>query len=167
MPKNIDDELHFKICENKEDWAIVNGLREFSKEEDGFYDDDIYDKWGKEAMLMINEMKYPIGYILWTRKKTMESEENVFLREFYVLKRFRRKGYGTRLLKFWVENYADKINDKFIVVSCNLDTFRILYFLGYVYDPDESIKKAMENNDTYHDFYMGNFRQCVGKVMLY
>lgn len=66
-----------------------------------------------------------MGIVVWTEK------ESAVLRQVYVSPFFRGSGIGTRMLKFWVEQYADKINSQFGVESPNESSQRVLLKLGY------------------------------------
>lgn len=66
-----------------------------------------------------------IGFIIWTRLET------AILNAIFIKKEYRRKGIGSRFLKFWVENISDKISDEFLVESPNEKTQNMLVKLGY------------------------------------
>ncbi|MFQ6071332.1 MAG: GNAT family N-acetyltransferase [Methanosarcinales archaeon] len=102
------------------------------KEDTGFL--YIREKEQKAGLVFDIKKQKHIGFIGWTEG------ENAILRQIFIVKDERLKGYGTKLLKFWVENFAIKINNKFGVESPNEKSQKLLVKLGYAKIEGEYIK---------------------------
>jgi hypothetical protein len=85
----------------------------------------------KKACIFIDEIrnKY-VGYVLWTDDEYQNVRIST-MRQLFLIREEQKKGYGTSIVKWWVENVSDKINDKFIVESPNKLSQKILNKLGY------------------------------------
>lgn len=66
-----------------------------------------------------------------------ENENEIILRQIYLLEDFRCKGYGTLMVKEWVNNYIHGKFDKFGVQYPNNITYKILEKLKYISKNDE------------------------------
>ncbi len=110
--KKIENNLFFGLCKDKKDFLVLKIMQLMAKEEDtGFL--YIGEKEQKAGLVFDVEKEKYIGFLCWTENK------HAILRQIFVMKDERKKGYGTKLLKFWVENFADKISNKFGVESPN------------------------------------------------
>jgi hypothetical protein len=122
---HIQDNLYSVECRTKKDILILKILQAKTKIEDREF---LYfkEKEQKACLVFDNEIKKYIGYIVWSEEKNIAT-----LRQIYIVKEERNKKHATKLLKFWVENYADKLNKEFIVESPNNISIKILINLGY------------------------------------
>jgi len=129
----IVDDLFFADCKDKKDLLILKVMQLMAKEENtGF----LYfrEEEHKAALVFSVEKEKYIGFIVWTENK------NAILRQLFIIDDERRKGHGTKILKFWVENFANKINDKFGIESPNNKLNKLLVKLEYAKFDGEYIK---------------------------
>lgn len=129
----IKDSLFFSLCESKKDFLVLKIMQLMAKKENtGFL--YIRKKEQKAGLVFDAKKRKYVGFIVWTENK------HAILRQIFIVKDERRKGYATNLLEFWVRNFADKINDKFGVESPNEKFQKILVKLGYARIEGEYIK---------------------------
>lgn len=146
--ETIEDNLVCKFCSTEEDFQIIDGMIRIAKEEDFPFLAVIPPE--QKALLLIDSSKQEfIGFLSWMKdfydeKYILEREGADTLKEakdmccgealqiIYVLKSERRKGYASKLIKFWVENYADKTYDKFgVEILTGSPILEVLCKLGY------------------------------------
>lgn len=85
-----------------------------------------------KAVLLANENEF-VGCIVW-HKGTHARLNLIFIR-----KEYRRKGHGIKFVKAWVEQIADKINEKYEIESPNKASAGLLFKLGHLKMEDEEI----------------------------
>jgi len=83
-----------------------------------------------KAILLINKEKY-LGYFIWNVSK-INNEKYAVARQIFLLPEERKKGIGPIFTKFWVKNYADKINKRFGAENPSEKRRRTLHKLGYI-----------------------------------
>jgi len=129
----IKNNLFFSLCENKKDFLVLKIMQLMAKKEGtGFL--YIREKGQKPGLVFDVKKGNYVGFVVWTENK------HAILRQIFIMKDERKKGYATNLLEFWVRNFADKINDKFGVESPNETSQKILVKLGYAKVEGECIK---------------------------
>lgn len=129
--KKVDGELCFYECRNKKDILILNLMQLMAKLEGESF---LYSKFGSSThnglFFDATTQKY-LGLITWTEEE-YKNAPCLILRQIFIMENERKKGYGTKLLQFWVENYADNVNkDLFVIESPNEISQRLLIKLGY------------------------------------
>jgi hypothetical protein len=102
------------------------------KEDTGFL--YIRENEQKAGLVFDDKKEKYVGFISWTENK------NPILRQIFIIKDERRKGYATKVLTFWVDNFSDKISDKFGVESPNEKSQNLLVRLRYAKIEGENIK---------------------------
>jgi len=131
--KKLNKELLFALCETEKDFLILKIMQLMAKKEQtGFF--YVRKEEQRAGIVFDPEQGKYMGFIVGTEK------EKAILRQIYITKEERFKGHGTKLLRFWVKNFADKINDKFGVESPNGPSQKILVKLGYAKIEGEYIK---------------------------
>lgn len=113
---NITEDLGVIFCGTSEDFQYLKSMQKIAKQDTSFQYSDSF-----KAMLFINNENI-IGFISWD--KDHKEEKGVYnggeiLRQIYVSSELRRKGYGSLMLNYWVENVAKKTHDKFGVETSN------------------------------------------------
>ena len=110
--------------------AIVHALNYLAKSDDaGFRGIDITET----NACLIMDKKAVLGYLSWN-----ECENKATLRQVFIRREFRRKGYGRVFVDFWVKKYADlEGKSYFFVESPNSLTGNILVKLGHAYRDSE------------------------------
>lgn len=112
--------MHYMSTKEENDSYEIFGFRTFKKEE-------------HKAGLILNSSKDKyLGYILWSEKWSKGDEP--ILRQIYIFKEERGKGYGTLIFKYWVEKIAKKVNKIFAIESPNSSTVSIISKLKYTDD---------------------------------
>lgn len=94
-------------------------------------------------MLLFDSKKEKyLGFIVWTMNEGFKDfKGSDILKQIYIIKSQRNNGYGTKFLKFWVENYANKVNGRFGIELCiDSPLIPILTRLGYVERVEDRIK---------------------------
>jgi len=125
----IGDELVFTECKTKKDNFILRILNMIAKEENlGFLTPNL--EVHKGALLIDRKKEKYIGYIFWHWKKFKgESSVKPVLNQIFVVEDERRKGYGTKMIKTWVENIIE--GRSFVVEEPGIEALKILVKLGY------------------------------------
>lgn len=118
----IDDNLICSFSQNE--WArkICSAMIFIAQNENSEFSS--LKDWGKVSILTNN--KQFLGYIVWFETKMAR------LNQIYILPNQRKNGYAKEFLKFWVENIADKTNDRFEVESPNKAAVKLLLKLDYL-----------------------------------
>ncbi|MEM5871973.1 MAG: GNAT family N-acetyltransferase [Candidatus Aenigmatarchaeota archaeon] len=132
--QKLNDKLFFAICKEKKDFIALMMMQAMAKHESDIGSHFFYIREKIQKSGLIFDENKIIGYIIWTEDKYAT------LRQIYIVSDERNKGYGTLLTKFWVENIANKINDKFIVETPNEKFNNILIKLGYAKREGNCIK---------------------------
>jgi hypothetical protein len=111
---------------------IVHALNYLAKNDDaGFHAIDLT----QTNVCLIMDKKTVFGYLSWN-----ECKNKATLRQVFIRREFRRKGYGTALINYWVNKYANlEIKNYFFVESPNYLTSNILVKLGHAYRDSKGI----------------------------
>jgi hypothetical protein len=121
--KNIDnvlkcsflhDEFPRKIC------YVMNSKGRMEEDTHFTSIDDI-----SEIVLLANDKEF-LGYIVWTNVGDMAR-----LNQIFILPQHRKNDYASKLLNFWVQEIADKKNERFEVYGPNEKAEQLLIKLGY------------------------------------
>lgn len=115
----VSDKLMFSECTTKKDRFVLNFFNLLAKGERTFFHSI---PESTKAGLFFDKDK-SLGYITWTKNK------HLVLRQIYVTEKERKKGYGTEMIKYWIETIAKE--QKFVVESPEDNLDRILIKLGY------------------------------------
>lgn len=120
----LEDNTCFSVCKSKKDFLILMIMQLMAKKEGTSF---LYvrKKEHKSGIIFDTGANKYIGFLVWSEA------QKATLRQIYVMEDIRKKGYGTKILKFWVENISDKINEKFVVESPNKISDKMLINLGY------------------------------------
>ena len=129
----LDGRIFFAICENKKDFLVLK-IMQFMARKEGHSFLYIREDEQKAGLIFDIQRKKYIGYIVWTENRY------AIARQIFIVKDERSKGYGSMLMKFWVDNFANKVGDKFGVESPNKFGQKILVKLGYAQIEGGSLK---------------------------
>jgi hypothetical protein len=104
------DGLSFVPCGTTKDFLVLRALQAIVKKEDSRF---LFarPKEHRAGLLLNSQKRKYLGFLVWTE------EEYAILRQIFIVEGERRKGHAERLLKFWVERYADPLNEKFGIES--------------------------------------------------
>jgi len=117
--------LLFGRCRSKRDHVVLTVLQVLAKQ-----DDDRF-KFGepnefRSALFFDSKRRKYVGFLIWTEDKM------AVLRQLFVVKDERRKGYASRTVKFWVEHFANKLGDRFGIEEPNPTAMKLHAKLGHL-----------------------------------
>ena len=121
----LDSSLMFVLCESKKDYLVLNLLQAIVKAEDSRFTFSNADEHHAASLLNRKANKY-LGFICWTEK------ENAVLRQIFILKDERRKGYAQKMVGFWIDRYANPLDEKFGIESPNENVLNLHIKMGHV-----------------------------------
>jgi hypothetical protein len=127
--ERIHENLNFVRMSTEKDFFILRTLNFIARHEYTCF--TVVREDDKKAIIFVDKMhnKY-VGYLLWT-DDDYEDVNMSTMRQLFIIKEEQKKGYGTSIVKWWVENVSNKTNDKFVVESPNKLSQKILNKLGY------------------------------------
>lgn len=104
--------LSFVVCETMKDFLVLNVLQAIVKEEDSRF---LFGRPNEHeaGLLLDSDRGRYLGFLVWT-----ESEYAV-LRQMFIVEDERSKGLAQQMVTFWVEHYADRLNEKFGIEAPN------------------------------------------------
>src|SRR5579862_2130705 len=111
-------------CHSKRQFLALHAIQVTAKEEEGSF---LSARFGEnQALLLVKpDLSEFLGYLLWS------ITAHAVLNQLYVVPDERKKGYASLAVRYWVEQYADRVNDVFHVESPNRKTVGLLLKLGY------------------------------------
>ena len=116
------DDWSFGVCRSEADFVLARLLIELAKDEDGRF---LHAEGPDRKFGIAFDEKGYFGYVMWTNKTLP------LLKQIYVLKERRRKGLGTKMLKFWAEQFAFPCAAEFGLEDPNEQANGLLVKLGY------------------------------------
>lgn len=128
----IANNLFLAICTNEKDFLILKILQLMAKDEESFL--YIQPETQKAGLMFNAEQNMYLGFVVWTEEK------HAVLRQIFIREDERKRGFGTKLLKFWVETFADKINERFGIENPNALSRKMLISLGCAKVEGQGIK---------------------------
>lgn len=123
--QHVDKDLQFAVCKTKMDYLVVLLLQVMAKEEDSRFM-FVSDSHTAGVLIQTDTGKL-LGFLVWNKE-----DAHAVLRQIFIVPDERRKGLATRLLTFWVEQYADKINNRFGIESPNEKALNLHAKLGHL-----------------------------------
>ena len=118
-------ERRFVTCRTAKDFLVLKVLQAVVKEEDGrFLFARPKEQWA--GLLLDSKKRKYLGFLVWTEG------EYAVLRQVFVVEDERRKGHGENLVRFWVEQFADRMHQKFGIESPNEQASRLHLKLGHL-----------------------------------
>jgi len=112
-------------CKTVRDFLAVSVLQLTAKQEDPRF--MMVRKAEHDAALLLNRSRNAyVGFLVWS-----EYDAQATLNQIYVAPACRRRGLASAALKWWVENRADRLNERFNVESPNASAQALLVSLGY------------------------------------
>ena len=146
---NIENDLFCLECHDNHHYNIINKLINIGDKEERLPFLPI--EPGDNALLIFDpKRELYLGYLTWNFDLNEEYCKYVeweglnkpyyhcngggeILRLLYIVKEERRKGYASKLVKFWVENYAMKTHNRFgVEAMIESPIVELLIKLGYV-----------------------------------
>jgi GNAT superfamily N-acetyltransferase len=112
-------------CETPRDRQVLTILQTLAKEHNPEF--KFADEKNRALLAFDPTGETYIGYLLWYEKK-----EYAILNQLFVMSDHRRRGNASAIVTHWVENYADKIADKFALESPNSHALEVHEKLGHI-----------------------------------
>ena len=137
---NVNDCLYVIEGEFEEDFEILKMLQRSVMEEKV---SKSFEREGQSFLLLFDIKKEKfIGFIVWVKNINYKDfSGSDILKQIYITKSERNNGYGTKFLKFWVDNYANKVNGRFGISLCiDSPLIPFLVRLGYAERINDRIK---------------------------
>jgi GNAT superfamily N-acetyltransferase len=136
----IDERLYVVEGKFEKDFLILQTFQQLMAEENTFK----FNVFEEESFILLLDLKKEkiIGYIIWVKNDNYKDfKGSDILKRIYIIESERNNGYGTKFLKFWVENYANKVNGRFGISLCiDSSLIPIVIRLGYAERIDDRIK---------------------------
>lgn len=126
----IENNMYFVNCTDKKSHTIAKILNFMATLEENTF---LTFKKDYHKIILVYNNSQAIGYIIWS-----ENEQEIILRQIYLLKEFRGKGNGKLMIKEWVNYFAIAKNGKFGVQAPNSITYNILIKLK-LYSHDNNV----------------------------
>jgi GNAT superfamily N-acetyltransferase len=125
------ESLLFVRCRTEKDFLVLKVLQAIVKEEDSRFL-FVRQEEHQAALLLDSKKRKYLGFLVWTE------DEFAALRQIFVVEDERRKGYAEKLLTFWVENYAERLQGQFGIESPNASALRLHLRMGHLKLQDDS-----------------------------
>lgn len=117
--------LLFARCTSTKDFTVLRVLQVLAKQDDSRFKFANPEEHRAAICLDSKRRKY-IGFVIWTEG------ESAVMRQLFVVRDERRKGYASKLFTFWLQRYARRLNAKFGIEGPNKASTNLLLKLGHV-----------------------------------
>jgi len=117
--------LLFARCRSGKDFVTLRVLQVLAKQDDARLNFANPQDHSSLLCLDAKRQKY-IGFLIWS-----EGESPV-LRQLFVVKNERRKGYASEIVRFWVARYASKSQERFGIEGPNDAALALHVKLGHI-----------------------------------
>lgn len=123
--ERVASDLLLVRCRSTKDYLVLRVLQVLAKQDDPRF--KFADPGEHIAALCLDakRQKY-LGFLVWTEDKT------AVLRQLFVVKDERRKGHASKMVTFWIERFAKKLNEQFGIEGPNEAAVQLHLKLGHV-----------------------------------
>ena len=167
--RTIEEGLVCKLCKSSKDYNLLSNFIKNANEEG--YPFKGVDPVKQKAFLLLNSLnrKY-LGFLIWKKdpldKNHIELEGLDFdsyknnccgeiIQLIFIVQEERRKGFASKLIRYWVENIADKTYQLFgVEIMGGSFILNVLMKLGYI---------DQENPEKSHCYLIETGRKAVPK----
>lgn len=151
----IEEGLWCKLCDSKKDFHVLSNFIKMAIEE-GYPFNKVSPTEQKAFLLIDSTKKIYLGFLVWKKdqidKNYIELEGLDFdrykhkccgeiLQLIYIIKEERRKGFASKLIRYWVDNIANQTYEMFgVEMMGGSYILNVLIKLGYIdeNDPNKS-----------------------------
>lgn len=126
--ESVGPDLIFARCRTKKDYLTLRILQVMAKEEESSFLFFREHEASGALYLRAHNPKY-VGFIIWNVQ-----DNHAILRQIFIAPEEHGKGLATRLVNFWVSNYADKVSARFGIESPNESALNLHKKLGHLAD---------------------------------
>jgi GNAT superfamily N-acetyltransferase len=120
------ESLRFVRCRTEKDFLVLKVLQAIVKEEDSRFLFVRKEEQHRAALLFDCRKRRYLGFLVWTEDKF------AVLRQIFVVEDERRQGYAEKMLTFWMENYADRLHERFGIEAPNERALSLHLKLGHL-----------------------------------
>lgn len=117
--------LLFARCRSKKDQTVLRLLQVLAKQDDPRFKFGDSNEFRSALCFDARRRKY-LGFVIWTESKT------AVLRQLFVVRDERRKGIASKMVKFWIENYAKPLGERFGIEGPNEAALKLHVKLGHI-----------------------------------
>jgi GNAT superfamily N-acetyltransferase len=117
--------LLFACCRSKKDHAVLQMLQVLAKQDDPRFKFGDSNEFRSALCFDARRCKY-FGFLIWTESKT------AVLHQLFVVRDERRKGIASKMVKFWIENYAKRLGERFGIEGPNEAALKLHVKLGHI-----------------------------------
>jgi DNA-directed RNA polymerase subunit RPC12/RpoP len=117
--------LSFLVCKTMKDFLVLKVLQAIVKEEDSRFLFGRPNEHEAGLLLDFKRRKY-LGFLVWTEG------EYAVLRQIFIVEDERRRGLAQQMVEFWVENHADRLNERFGIEAPNEKALSLHLKLGHI-----------------------------------
>jgi GNAT superfamily N-acetyltransferase len=117
--------LLFARCRSKKDQTVLQLLQVLAKQDDPRFKFGDSNEFRSALCFDARRRKY-LGFVIWTESKT------AVLRQLFVVRDERRKGIASKMVKFWIENYAKPLGERFGIEGPNEAALKLHVKLGHI-----------------------------------
>jgi len=123
--------LSFVVCKTMKDFLVLKVLQAIVKEEDSRF---LFGRPNEHqaGLLLDSERRKYLGFLVWTET------DYAVLRQMFIVEDERRKGLAQQMVTFWVENHADRLNERFGIEAPNEKALSLHLKLGHIKAEDDS-----------------------------
>jgi GNAT superfamily N-acetyltransferase len=123
--ERISAGLLFAPCRSKKDQTILRLLQVLAKQDDERF------KFGdpnefRSALCFDRRQRRYLGFLVWTESKT------AVLHQLFVVRDERRKGIASKMVNFWIDNYAKRLGERFGIEGPNEAALKLHVKLGHI-----------------------------------
>lgn len=117
--------LRFLSCSTAKDFLVLKLLQVIVKEEDMRF---LFAcrKEQKAGLLLDCSKRSYLGFLVWTE------DEHAVIRQIFILDEERRRGHAERMVKFWIERFAKRLNERFGIEAPNEKALNLHLKLGHI-----------------------------------
>lgn len=135
---NIHNQLYAIDCESKKSLIVFNIIHHLVVLPEGHNFTSFKPSTQNGILFFDKKHEEYVGCIVWSDDK--EEKMNI-LRQIFVFKNRRDQGYGTLMMKYWIDNYGLKENPIFGIESPTGNTINILIRLKYAEMKNDKLEK--------------------------
>lgn len=123
--QRISAGMLFARCRSKRDQVVLTVLQVLAKQDDDRFKFGDPGEFCSALCFDAKRHKYA-GFLIWTEDKT------AVLRQLFVLQNERGKGNASRMVRYWVDHFANKLADRFGIEEPNEAAMKLHAKLGHL-----------------------------------
>jgi GNAT superfamily N-acetyltransferase len=117
--------LLFARGRSKKDQTVLQMLQVLAKQDDERFKFGDPNEFQSALCFDARRRKY-LGFLIWTESNT------AVLHQLFVVRDERRKGIASKMVTFWIENYAKRLGERFGIEGPNEAALKLHVKLGHI-----------------------------------